>query len=287
MGLAPAAGARPYVAALYHRQSFVSLPHLASTTDPEAIMNEHTAQAQQTGRDGEREQLLRRYSDIDRRAFAHNLRLILKRGAWVAVVRSAYLFKRLLDIAAAGTLLLLLSPVFIGVILAIRRDSPGPVFFKQTRVGRYGVLFPMWKFRSMYIDAEARKQALLAQNEMAGGVLFKMKDDPRITKVGRFIRKASIDELPQLWNVLKGDMSLVGPRPALPSEVNQYSLDERRRLEVIPGITCIWQVSGRSDIPFDKQVGLDVEYIESQSFWLDVKLLLLTVPAVVLGRGAY
>jgi exopolysaccharide biosynthesis polyprenyl glycosylphosphotransferase len=250
-------------------------------------MNEHTAQAQQTGRDGEREQLLRRYSDIDRRAFAHNLRLILKRGAWVAVVRSAYLFKRLLDIAAAGTLLLLLSPVFIGVILAIRRDSPGPVFFKQTRVGRYGVLFPMWKFRSMYIDAEARKQALLAQNEMAGGVLFKMKDDPRITKVGRFIRKASIDELPQLWNVLKGDMSLVGPRPALPSEVNQYSLDERRRLEVIPGITCIWQVSGRSDIPFDKQVGLDVEYIESQSFWLDVKLLLLTVPAVVLGRGAY
>lgn len=233
------------------------------------------------------EQLLARYSHIDRTAFLHKLNLLAKRGAWVAVVRSAYLFKRLLDINAASVLLLLLSPVFLGVILAIRRDSPGPVFFQQTRVGRYGKLFKMWKFRSMYIDAEARKKELMAQNEMNGGVLFKMKHDPRITPVGRFIRKASIDELPQLWNVLKGDMSLVGPRPALPSEVNQYSLAERRRLEVIPGITCIWQVSGRSDIPFDQQVGLDVEYIESQSFWLDIKLLLLTVPAVVLGRGAY
>ena len=139
----------------------------------------------------------------------------------------------------------------------------------------------------MYIDAEARKKELEAQNEMNGGVLFKMKDDPRVTKVGKFIRKASIDELPQLWNVFIGDMSLVGPRPALPSEVNQYSLAERRRLEVIPGITCIWQVSGRSDIPFDQQVGLDVEYIESHSLWLDLKLLLLTIPAVLLGRGAY
>lgn len=139
----------------------------------------------------------------------------------------------------------------------------------------------------MYIDAEVRKKELETMNEMNGGVLFKMKDDPRITKVGKIIRKASIDELPQLWNVCKGDMSLVGPRPALPSEVNQYSLAERRRLEVIPGITCIWQVSGRSDIPFDKQVGLDVEYIESQSLWLDIKLLLLTIPAVLLGRGAY
>ena len=139
----------------------------------------------------------------------------------------------------------------------------------------------------MYMDAEARKKELEKLNEMNGGVLFKMKEDPRITKVGKFIRKASIDELPQLWNVFVGDMSLVGPRPALPSEVNQYSLAERRRLEVTPGITCIWQVSGRSDIPFDKQVGLDVEYIESQSLWLDFKLLFLTIPAVLLGRGAY
>ena len=236
---------------------------------------------------GLRERLLERYSGIERTAFRHALSLHGKRAAWFAVVRGAYLLKRLLDVAASATLLVLLSPLFLGVVVAIRRDSPGPVFFQQIRVGRYGKLFSMWKFRSMYIDAEARKQALQDLNEMDGGVLFKMKNDPRITQVGRVIRKASIDELPQLWNVFKGDMSLVGPRPALPSEVNQYSLAERRRLEVIPGITCIWQVSGRSDIPFDKQVGLDVEYIESQSFWLDIKLLLLTVPAVLLGRGAY
>ena len=145
----------------------------------------------------------------------------------------------------------------------------------------------MWKFRSMFTDAEERKRELMAQNEMEGGVLFKMKDDPRITKVGRIIRKTSIDELPQLWNVFKGEMSLVGPRPPVTQEVDQYSLSDRRRLEVIPGITCIWQVSGRSDIPFDQQVELDVQYIESQSFWNDLKILLKTVPALLFGTGAY
>jgi lipopolysaccharide/colanic/teichoic acid biosynthesis glycosyltransferase len=159
--------------------------------------------------------------------------------------------------------------------------------YKQTRVGRWGKLFTMWKFRSMYLDADARLKEIMTQNEMTGGVIFKMKNDPRIIPVGRFIRKASIDELPQLWNVLKGDMSLVGPRPALPSEVNQYSLQDRQRLEVIPGITCIWQVSGRSDIPFPQQVQLDVQYIQSQSLLLDIKLLLKTIPAVLLSRGAY
>jgi lipopolysaccharide/colanic/teichoic acid biosynthesis glycosyltransferase len=139
----------------------------------------------------------------------------------------------------------------------------------------------------MYRDADQRLKELMAQNEMAGGVLFKMKNDPRITPVGRFIRKMSIDELPQLWNVLKGDMSLVGPRPALPSEVDQYSLHDRQRLEVIPGITCIWQVSGRSDIPFPEQVQLDVQYIDSQSIGLDIKLLFQTIPAVLFSRGAY
>ena len=139
----------------------------------------------------------------------------------------------------------------------------------------------------MYIDAEQRKAALMAQNEMAGGVLFKMQNDPRITRIGRFIRRASIDELPQLWNVFKGDMSIVGPRPPLPSEVQDYTLSDRRRLQVIPGITCIWQVSGRSDIPFDEQVELDVRYIESQSLWTDICILFKTVPAVFLGRGAY
>jgi lipopolysaccharide/colanic/teichoic acid biosynthesis glycosyltransferase len=145
----------------------------------------------------------------------------------------------------------------------------------------------MYKFRSMYIDAEARKAALAKNNEMDGGVIFKMKHDPRITRVGRYIRRASIDELPQLWNVLKGDMSLVGPRPPVPSEVSQYTLSDRRRLEAKPGITCVWQVSGRSDIPFEQQVELDFAYIESQSLWMDIKLLLKTIPAVLLGRGAY
>lgn len=210
-----------------------------------------------------------------------------KRFAWNSVVKGTYVVKRLIDVLASGIGLLLLLPVFLVVALAIRIESPGPVLFKQTRVGRWGELFLMYKFRSMYIDAEERKKALLAQNEMDGGVLFKMKQDPRITRVGRLIRKASIDELPQLWNVLIGDMSLVGPRPPVPSEVGQYSLSDRRRLDAIPGITCIWQVSGRSDIPFPEQVELDVQYIESQSLLTDLKILLSTIPAVLLGKGAY
>ena len=233
------------------------------------------------------EELIRRFENIQRLTWRYKLRFFIKRLVWAGVVQGAYLMKRLLDIAGSGLLLVLLSPLYALVALAIRLDSPGPIFFKQIRVGRWGTLFPMWKFRSMYIDAEERKRALMQENEMAGGVIFKMKRDPRITRVGKFIRKASIDELPQLWNVLVGDMSLVGPRPPLPVEVNQYSLSDRRRLDVVPGITCIWQVSGRSDIPFDQQVQLDVRYIESQSIWLDLKLLLLTIPAVLLGRGAY
>jgi lipopolysaccharide/colanic/teichoic acid biosynthesis glycosyltransferase len=139
----------------------------------------------------------------------------------------------------------------------------------------------------MYLDAEARKTALLGDNEMAGGTTFKMKADPRVTRVGRFIRKASIDELPQLWNVLVGDMSLVGPRPPVPQEVASYDAVSMRRLAVKPGITCIWQVAGRSDIPFAEQVQLDLRYIDERSLWMDVKLLLATVPAVLLARGAY
>ena len=233
------------------------------------------------------EQLIKRFANIELLTWRYKLRFYVKRLIWIGVVQGAYLMKRLIDVAAAAVLLTLFSPLYAGVALAIRLDSPGPIFFKQIRVGRWGTLFPMWKFRSMYIDAEERKRALMQENEMAGGVIFKMKRDPRITRVGRFIRKASIDELPQLWNVLVGDMSLVGPRPPLPVEVNQYSLSDRRRLDVVPGITCIWQVSGRSDIPFDQQVQLDVQYIDSHSIWLDIKLLLLTVPAVLLGRGAY
>lgn len=234
-----------------------------------------------------RELLIERYGNIKRSTLRHRLRFFLKRAGWLIVVKGSYLVKRVLDIVASTLLLVLLIPLFLAVALAIRIEDPGPIFFKQTRVGRWGTLFTMWKFRSMYTDAEERKKELMARNEMEGGVIFKMKDDPRVTKVGRIIRKTSIDELPQLWNVLKGDMSLVGPRPPVPQEVDEYSLSDRRRLEVIPGITCIWQVSGRSDIPFDQQVELDVQYIQSQSLWTDIKILFKTVPALLFGTGAY
>jgi exopolysaccharide biosynthesis polyprenyl glycosylphosphotransferase len=234
-----------------------------------------------------RDLLIERYSNLERLNRQQRLRFFAKRLSWNLVVKGSYLLKRVFDIMASIVLMVLLLPVFLGVALAIRLESPGAILFKQTRVGRWGRLFTMWKFRSMYMDAEARKAELMAQNEMSGGVIFKMKDDPRVTKVGKFIRKTSIDELPQLWNVLTGEMSLVGPRPPVPLEVDQYSLSDRRRLEVIPGITCIWQVSGRSEIPFDQQVELDVQYIESQSFWTDIKILLKTVPALLFGTGAY
>ncbi len=234
-----------------------------------------------------RELLIARYSNAGRLGWQQRMRLFVKRASWVLVVQGSYLVKRLFDIIVGSLLLLLLMPVFLLVALAIRLESPGPVLFAQKRVGRWGRLFTMWKFRSMYIDAEERKAELMAQNEMAGGVIFKMKDDPRITRVGKLIRKTSIDELPQLWNVIIGEMSLVGPRPPVIPEVDQYSLSDRRRLEVIPGITCIWQVSGRSEIPFDQQVELDVQYIESQSFWTDIKILFKTVPALLFGTGAY
>jgi len=197
------------------------------------------------------------------------------------------LLKRIMDCIGSGIGLLLLSPLFLLMAILIKRESAGPVLFSQTRIGKDGAEFRCWKFRSMFQDAEQRKQELLQQNEMAGGVTFKMKDDPRITRVGRFIRKASIDELPQLWNVFNGDMSLVGPRPPVPQEVAQYTAHERQRLAVKPGITCIWQVSGRSDIPFSEQVLLDIEYIQSRSLWLDISLLLRTIPAVLLARGSY
>jgi exopolysaccharide biosynthesis WecB/TagA/CpsF family protein len=211
----------------------------------------------------------------------------MKRAIRRMATESSRRAKRLIDIGVSSIMLMLLSPLFLLTALLIRIESPGPIFYRQSRIGYKGSLFTMWKFRSMYVDADRRKQELLKQNEMAGGILFKMRRDPRITRVGRLIRRTSIDELPQLWNVLVGDMSLVGPRPALPSEVWQYSLSERGRLDAVPGITCIWQVSGRSDIPFDKQVEMDLDYIYSVSFKTDLGLLFKTVPAIVSGRGAY
>ena len=207
--------------------------------------------------------------------------------AWRMTIWVAYALKKTMDVLGSSLLLIILSPLLILIYLAVRLTSKGPAFFVQTRVGQYGRHFKFYKFRSMYVDAEARKAQLEAQNESGDGVIFKMKNDPRITFVGRYIRKFSLDELPQLWNVLKGDMSLVGPRPPLPSEVAQYTLEERKRLNVIPGLTCLWQISGRSDIPFQEQVRLDKEYIRTHGFWNDVKILLKTIPAILTGRGAY
>jgi lipopolysaccharide/colanic/teichoic acid biosynthesis glycosyltransferase len=205
---------------------------------------------------------------------------------WTARTVTFSAGKRALDILGAGCGLLALSPILGATALAIRLESPGPIFFSQTRVGKGGKRFKVWKFRSMYIDAEARRQALLAQSDREGAH-FKMKNDPRITKVGRIIRRFSIDELPQLFNVLNGTMSIVGPRPNLESEVARYKLDEFGRLDAKPGITCIWQVSGRAELPWDKQVALDLDYVYEPSLLADLNLIVRTVPAVVSGRGAY
>lgn len=218
---------------------------------------------------------------------SHRVHSKLRMFLWDTTVRLTYALKRFFDIVLSILALILLSPLFLLIAVIIKLTSRGPVFFVQERVGYFGRSFLFYKFRSMYVDAEARKRALMEQNESKDGVIFKMKNDPRITPFGRIIRKTSMDELPQLLNVLLGDMSLVGPRPPLPSEVQQYSLDDRKRLNVKPGITCIWQVSGRSDIPFKKQVELDKEYIQSQSLWNDLRVLLRTIPAILSGRGAY
>ncbi len=194
--------------------------------------------------------------------------------------------KRLMDMLGGlvGAAIALLLYVILGI--AIKLDSPGPVLFAQERVGKNGRLFKIYKFRSMYIDAEARKAALMQQNEM-NGLMFKMKDDPRITRVGRFIRKTSLDEFPQFFNVLKGDMSLVGTRPPTVSEFRQYSNYHKRRLAMKPGITGMWQVSGRSDIKdFEDVVKLDCRYIDNWSLWLDIRILLKTVMIVFTGRGS-
>lgn len=211
----------------------------------------------------------------------------VKCGAWRAVVSGSLAVKRLLDIAVAVCALVALSPVLLAVMLLIKLEDGGTIFFSQQRIGYRGRPFPMWKFRSMVPNAEALKATLLASNEMQGGVIFKMKNDPRVTRIGKWIRKFSVDEMPQLWNVLDGTMSVVGPRPPVPREVAQYSPEDRLRLLAKPGLTCFWQVGGRSNIDFEGQVRLDLQYIRSRSLWLDIKLLLKTVPAVLMGEGAY
>ena len=183
-------------------------------------------------------------------------------------------------------MLVLLSPVLLVLTFLVKFSSPGPIIYRQTRVGKNGVEFPFYKFRSMYRDADKRLAELMGSNEKEGPI-FKIKDDPRITPVGKFLRKYSLDELPQLFNVLKGDMSLVGPRPPLPREVEQYDDSAFRRLSVPPGITCLWQICGRSDTSFDEWMALDALYVEQMSFWLDLKILMKTPTAVIRGEGAY
>lgn len=205
---------------------------------------------------------------------------------WVIRTKVMRRLKRILDVGVASIVLIMAAPIMLITAIFIKIDSPGPILFRQTRVGKWGEPFPCYKFRSMYIDAEQRLQDLMAKNE-ADGPVFKMKNDPRITRVGRVIRKLSIDELPQLLNVLKGDMSLVGPRPALPKEVAQYTYDQIHRLNAMPGITGLQQVSGRSDIDFKRWVELDLQYISEQSLIKDIEILLRTIPAVLFSKGAY
>lgn len=196
------------------------------------------------------------------------------------------LCKRALDLVVASCALLISLPVMAVAAILIKLDSPGPVLFRQSRLGEDGRPFEMLKLRSMTQDAGELLAAVAAGNEVTGPV-FKIRSDPRITRVGRFLRKSSLDELPQLWHVLTGEMSLVGPRPPIPEEVARYEPWQRERLAGKPGLTCTWQVSGRSDIPFDRWVQMDIDYLRHRTFLLDLKILLQTIPAVLTGRGAY
>jgi lipopolysaccharide/colanic/teichoic acid biosynthesis glycosyltransferase len=215
--------------------------------------------------------------------------------AYIAAVRDGFpatdpwfyrVAKRSFDIAGALGGLLLLLPLFPFIVALIKLETPGPVFFRQLRVGRRGVVFGCYKFRSMCGDAECRKGQLQHLNE-ATGAAFKIKDDPRITGVGRFLRRSSLDEFPQLWNVLRGQMAIVGPRPQIPSEVAQYSPEDALRLLVRPGLTCLWQVSGRSQLDFGEWMALDREYVKRRGVGFDLQVLLRTLPAVIERKGAY
>ena len=194
--------------------------------------------------------------------------------------------KRGFDILASGVALVLLSPLFGVLTVKIKREDGGPAFYSQTRIGKNGKPFKMWKFRSMIVNADKMVKQLEEQNEI-DGAMFKIKDDPRVTKIGHVIRKYSLDELPQLWNVLKGDMSLVGPRPPLPSEVEEYTDYDKQRLLVMPGCTGLWQVTKRNEADFDEMVWLDIVYINHSGLWEDLKLIIKTIGVVIHPNGAY
>ena len=194
------------------------------------------------------------------------------------------MFKRLMDIILSAVGLIVLSPLFLGIMLAIRLTSPGPIFFSQIRSTLRGRTFRMYKFRTMVPDAENMRDTLEDLNEVSGPV-FKIKDDPRVTPVGRWLRRYSLDELPQLWNVLIGDMSIVGPRPPIPAEVEQYESWQRRRLSMRAGCTCLWQISGRNHLPFEEWMRLDLKYIDTWSLGLDFKIILKTFGTIFRGTG--
>lgn len=223
--------------------------------------------------------------------FSIKKRLFLARfkvSFWILRTLSYRFIKRTMDIAGSLAALLIFSPLILFITYKIKKYDNGPIFFSQPRAGKNTQLFNMYKFRSMVLHAEDLLPSLKSQNVHGNsGVTFKIKDDPRITPIGKWIRKYSFDELPQLFNVLKGEMSLVGPRPPLIEEVIQYRAIHLRRLVVKPGITCFWQISGRSNIGFEDQVLLDLQYIHSQSFFTDLKILILTLPAVFKSHGAY
>lgn len=236
--------------------------------------------------DRKAQRMLDRYASMSFKGPREAQRMRVHLITWVIRTKLSENVKRVFDLLIALVALICLSPLIALTAALVKITSPGPIFFKQIRVGKWGEPFYCYKFRSMYIDAEERKEALMALNE-ADGPVFKMKNDPRITPVGRVIRKLSIDELPQLLNVIKGEMSLVGPRPAVPKEVAEYTFDELARLGAVPGITGLQQVSGRSDLDFKRWVELDLQYINEQSLWTDIKILLRTIPAVIFARGAY
>jgi lipopolysaccharide/colanic/teichoic acid biosynthesis glycosyltransferase len=194
--------------------------------------------------------------------------------------------KRMFDILLSLLALVLLVPIIPLIAVMIKLDTPGPVFFRQERVGRKGRIFRFYKFRSMFVGAETRRKDVEALNEQDGPV-FKLRSDPRVTNVGRFLRRSSLDEIPQIFNVVRGEMSVVGPRPPLPSEVEHYQQWHWRRLEVTPGITCFWQISGRSHLSFNEWMRLDMEYLKHRGFKTDLLIFLKTIPAVIARKGAY
>ena len=224
----------------------------------------------------------------NQRSVSRQIYLRRMRVQWWLQTQMLSILKRVVDLCITLPALILLTPLFAVVALLVKLGDGGPAFYWQTRVGQHGRTFRFPKFRSMRMHSDALHTSMQQQNQHgAAGVTFKLKRDPRITPIGRLLRRTSIDELPQLWCVLNGEMSLVGPRPALPSEVARYTTADRQRLTVKPGLTCIWQVNGRSEVPFPQQVQMDLDYIRQPGLSTDLRLLAKTVPAVIRGRGAY